>query len=191
MKQPLYICEGARNVGKTFLLSNPGLPLPVYKLPFVDYFKRFLTHGAFEDDRSNKGSHHFTAGYDVTVLGLHGTGVLEPCILDRGFLSNIVLGVMQERITDDEAKSYISMLGTMGLLDNICVINVTAKFWPDDRGKDDWSFLDYGNSRSLFQYYGMLAEQESGKLLRVVEFENRFDQDSVRRFNELFQNPSV
>jgi hypothetical protein len=175
----LILADGARNVGKTFLLSQA--PRPTYKLPFAGYFS------SLEELPATGGvdMHHFTAGYDLTLFGLYHAGLLAPCVVDRGFLSNIAFDLMQGRITPQRARRYIDYLASHLLLEGVTVLHVTADDRGDDRNKDRWAHLPAGDYVELFREYAAYAKEQAPGL-ELIEFKNEFDEASVRRFNQLF-----
>ncbi|RYF06221.1 MAG: hypothetical protein EOO40_09380 [Deltaproteobacteria bacterium] len=130
-------------------------------------------------------THRFTAGYDLTLLGLYKAGMLRPCVVDRGFLSNVVFDLMQDRISEQQAEGYVRFLASHDLLRNVTMLHVLGRDIPDERNKDRWAFLEAPRYASLYARYAALA-QELEPSLELLDFQNNFDDDSWQRFMNLF-----
>lgn len=184
----LVIVEGARNVGKTFLTGLlDGSHWQYYKYPFAGYFKAMLENKSFDDSTEAREVFHFSTGFDITLLSMFGQGLLgnNPLIADRGFLSNIVLGIQQHRISEREGDLYLEYLASQGYLCYVTVMYLTAPTKGDDRNKDQWEFLDSDEMNRLYMRYMKLAK-ELEPSLRIVRFDNQFDDESAKKFKTMF-----
>lgn len=183
----LCIVEGVRNVGKTHLLASLAYThWKAYKYPFASYFKANIERSSFQEDTRSASAFHFSTGFDVTLLSMHKESLLQgPVVADRGFLSNIVLGVQQGRVTDEDATTYLRYLAAEGYLANVSVLYITADEKADERGKDDWEYLQAGAMHGLYMKY-MKAAKELEPALKIVRFHNTFDYVAVDKFKRLF-----
>jgi hypothetical protein len=181
----ITIIEGAKNVGKTFLLSQLENKT-VYKFPFADYFNKFINTGDFNSSTESKTAYHFSTAYDVTLLSLNKLGLISSeVVVDRGFVSNIVLGLVQNRITPKESVDYIKYLRDNGWLEGIRIINIETVYSEAGRNKDEWEHLDRGQqditSKLILE---SLKQYDTG--VEIVNFINNFDEESVIKFKALF-----
>jgi hypothetical protein len=152
----IIICEGPRNVGKTSLIEKSKFDN--YKFPFISYYKQMLAVSPDDTGAGSKEAFHFSTAFDVSLLSLanaHAIGQLGPLLIDRGFLSNVVLGELQSRITHQEGLKYIDFLATNGYLKSIKVIYIDKEVSSDGRTteKDDWDFLGYEEQKLKFEQY--------------------------------------
>lgn len=180
----LIIVEGAKNVGKTYLIENSGVPS--YKFPFANYFNEFLKNNTDNVGTADDATYHFSTGFDISLLSLAKSGLVrEPVIVDRGFLSNIVLGQTQNRITDEDAYAYIDFLHSNEYLGaNLRVIYIQRRSSNTSGGrtedKDQWEYLDYNKMNDKYhQYIGYLWEKYKFK---CEIFYNDFDNESLYEF---------
>ncbi len=188
-RTPLVFVEGPRNVGKSHLIRELPARINTYKLPFTDYFDAFISGADFMAATSSRDALHFTSGFDVALLTMHRDGLITdaPIVVDRGFISNIVLAVQQERFTLAEGKAYMGFLHQWGMIQNVRVVNIAADYRPDERNKDAWNYLSQAKSVELFdEFLTAFAELTSWRNVSTVY--NTFDAASVARFNTTVQN---
>jgi|SRR3990172_93833 len=181
----LIIVEGCKNVGKSYLIDKlKGNGFHVYKWPFQEYFKKFIAQNEEDTGKNSQSTFHFTASFDLTLLSLNREGILPfaPLLVDRSFLSNIVLGVLQNRITEFEGKKYIDWLVQQKYLENIRIIYVDKVNKEQGRTekKDNWEFLDYSAQSELFTKFLDYLHKEHG--IGYGRFVNKFDNESVGDF---------
>ena len=135
----LIIFEGARNSGKTYLAGRASdyNNLPLYKFEFVKWFNDLKLLD------NSKESHLFALGKELQLLQANRDGILKSIILDRGFLTVLVWGVLSKRIDYDEAISQLNRIVESGLLKN-CKVYYIHGDNPNksDRNKDNWDFRD-------------------------------------------------
>jgi len=185
MNKVIFI-EGARNVGKTYLIGNLKSDIQTYKFPFAKYFKESFSKvhrdEAMEEVNSKKELYYLTLGYDITILDLFKKGLIsENLIVDRGFLSNLVFGVQSGRITVEEGIAAWSWL-CKEYEDCFEVVYVCAQPNNDGRNKDAWDI--YGQKETMDLYTEFMDTSHSN----VMTFENKFDARSVYRFNSVIDN---
>lgn len=174
-KKFITICEGARYVGKTYLLSKVKDMFPVYKFPFKNYYDLFFPDITKNDNRE---IFHAAAGFDLSVHDLYKNDLVENgIVLDRGFLSNIIFGLQAKRIDFEYAdKMFDFILESYG--DTFHIMYIEAEDRTDDRNKDVWNFYNKSETVSLYNRY-IPKLVEMGK---ATVFQNKFDDESVKEF---------
>lgn len=181
----LILIEGPKNSGKSFLIEKlKGNGFHSYKFPFIPYFKKFIAQNGEDTGKDSPSTYHFTTSFDVSLLSLNKEGLLPfaPLLVDRSFLSNIVLGILQGRTTEHEGKKYIDWLVEQGYLENIRIIYVDKENKGQGRTekKDDWEFLEYEKQAELFQKFLDYLHKEHN--IGYGKFINKFDNESVGNF---------
>lgn len=175
----MIIIEGARNTGKTYLLSRLN-GYTTYKVPFISYFNAFLKGEDFVESNADSGAYHFTTGNDVAILSMHRMGLISKTLFDRGFLSNVVLAVQQGRITEQQGMDYIDWLIREQYTEYVVIVYVDGKRVEDDRNKDEWSILDQDGTKALFdKFIGYI-----GNRINIVRFYNSFGEGDVEAFQK-------
>lgn len=175
----LVIFEGARNSGKTYLAQKASEHnnIPLYKFEFVKWFNEL----GLED--SSRSSHLFALGKELQLLQANRDGILHPIILDRGFLTVLVWGVLSKRIDLDEAIEQLDKIVSSNLLEN-CKVYYIHGDNPNksDRNKDNWDFRD-NTSDEKFLYekfiHYILENYPSFDNFSIFSFENKFDEASI------------
>lgn len=176
----LIIFEGARNSGKTYLAGRAAdyNNLPLYKFEFVKWFNDLNLSD------NSKESHLFALGKELQLLQANRDGILQSTILDRGFLTVLVWGVLSKRIDFEEAIDELNKIISSGLLDNCKVFYVHGDN-PDksNRNKDNWDFRD-NTSDEKFLYEKFIKHlletyPYSSSNFSIYSFENKFDETSI------------
>jgi hypothetical protein len=175
----LVIFEGARNSGKTYLAQRVSEynNIPLYKFEFVKWFNEL---GLVDDSRE---SHLFALGKELQLLQANRDGILQPIILDRGFLTVLVWGVLSKRINFEEAIDELNKIISSGLLKNCKVFYVHGDN-PNksNRNKDNWDFRD-NTSDEKFLYEKFIQHildcYPSFDDFSIHSFENKFDETSI------------
>jgi len=175
----LVIFEGARNSGKTYLAQKASEHnnIPLYKFEFVKWFNEL----GLED--SSRSSHLFALGKELQLLQANRDGILHPIILDRGFLTVLVWGVLSKRIDFGEAIEQLDKIVSSNLLEN-CKVYYIHGDNPNksDRNKDNWDFRD-NTSDEKFLYekfiHYILENYPSFDNFSIFSFENKFDETSI------------
>ena len=175
----LVIFEGARNSGKTYLAQKASEHnnIPLYKFEFVKWFNEL----GLADD--SKESHLFALGKELQLLQANRDGILQPIILDRGFLTVLVWGVLSKRIDFEEAIDELDKIISSGLLKNCKVFYVHGDN-PNksNRNKDNWDFRDNtSDEKILYEKFiqHILDCYPSFDDFSIYSFENKFDETSI------------
>ena len=175
----LVIFEGSRNSGKTHLAQKASEHnnIPLYKFEFVKWFNEL---GLVDDSRE---SHLFALGKELQLLQANRDGILQPIILDRGFLTVLVWGVLSKRIDFEEAIDELNKIISSGLLKNCKVFYVHGDN-PNksDRNKDNWDFRDNtSDEKHLYKKFiqHILDYSPSFNDFSILSFENKFDETSI------------
>jgi hypothetical protein len=175
----IIIAEGARNVGKTYLLNSMKDKIDVYKYPFSDWFNTI-----FKDMSKNSEDPMFYMpfGMETAVLDLKSKGIInKPILVDRSFLSNAVFGIMTKRITREQAIQNILWLLSKWP-DSYHIIYIDADIKSDDRNKDQWEIYDPIKTRMIYE------DLMSRLNFNITTFKNNFDTESVKEFNDIVDN---
>ena len=175
----LVIFEGSRNSGKTYLAQKASEHnnIPLYKFEFVKWFNEL---GLADDSRE---SHLFAIGKELQLLQANRDGILQSIILDRGFLTVLVWGVLSKRIDFEEAIDELNKIISSGLLKNCKVFYVHGDN-PNksDRNKDNWDFRDNtSDEKYLYDKFikHILETYPSFNNFSIYSFENKFDETSI------------
>jgi len=174
----LTIFEGSRNSGKTYLanLAASYNQIPVYKFEFVDWFN------LLDLDDSSEGIHLFALGKEISIQQMNRDGILPDVIMDRGFLTVIVWGILSKRITEENAYKQLDLIISLGLLKN-CRIYYIHGDNPNksDRNKDNWDFTDHtSHEKELYErFIKYLKENTDPSEFEIFVFENKFDESSI------------
>lgn len=170
---PLLIVEGARNSGKTYLISQQKT-LPVFKFDFNTNF----SHWKFE--KNSTDIHWFGLGKEVMLHELNNSGFLPKMVVDRGILTNSVWGVFQKRITENQAKKDLINFHKRGFFKGSKILLIEGQS-KEKRTKDIWDEDDFRREeeRGLFSSFSLLLLDLG---VEVKTFDNNFDLYSVIRF---------
>lgn len=177
----LVIFEGARNSGKTYLAQRASdyNKIPFYKFQFVNWFNDLN----LKDD--SRDSHLFALGKELQILQANRDGILHPIILDRGFLTVLVWGVLSNRISFDESIDQLDKIIKSGLLENCKVFYIHGDN-PNksERNKDNWDFRDNtSDEKYLYEKFikHILNTYPSFNSFSIHSFENKFNETSIIR----------
>lgn len=183
----VIMIEGARNVGKTFLLSK--LDEKVYKFPFTNYTNEIFTkqntnYESFKELNTYTPIHYASIGTDIAVLELDKQNMFKDNIItDRNFLSSLVFGIQSKRITYQQA-----IIEGKYIVDNYNKFKIVLIFkdneTDDDRNKDRYKIYKYSET---VQLYNDLIN-DIGLNDNVVFFNNTYDDDAVLQFKSLINN---
>lgn len=187
----VYVFEGPRNSGKTFLSKyvSAKYNIPRFQFEFSEYFKRLQIQS-----QHSKEAHAFALGKELMLMqiarDLHTGFDDDPksFIHDRGILSVLSWGLLEGRITEEDVKSQAAIIGDMFLLNNIRIILILGKN-PDqsERKKDQWDHFDGGTLE--FECYVKVVEiMEKMGIAKVWWFDNTFDQKSLDNISGLFEH---
>lgn len=186
-KTKLIFIEGVKNSGKTYLIENSKFPS--YKFPFANYFNQFLKTGDNELGNGDKATYHFSTSFDVSLLSMHKMGLIKtPLLIDRGFLSNVALGTIQGRISDEEGRKYLDFLDDQefyGATRVIYVNNTSLSGAGRQVPKDQWESLD--RIRLHEKYMEYMEYMNEKFYIKCEFFNNSFDEDSLDRFKQIIK----
>lgn len=167
----LYLIEGPRNVGKTFLLNK--LDKNIYKFPFVKFIENINV------SNNNENVHFFAIGGDLAVLELHDKGFINTDIYcDRSFISSLVFGVLSNRISYNDALKQGRLI--LNTYKKFKVIYIYSEFIKDDRNKDIYSFYSPEETHNL--YIKLFNDLN----IDYINFYNEKNDKSVVNFKKLF-----
>jgi hypothetical protein len=188
----VYVFEGPRNSGKTFLSKfiAEKFDMPRYQFAFADYFSKLNL-----ESRNSREAHAFAMGKELMLMQLFKD--LDPCnyltdtfsfVHDRGILTVLAWGIMEGRITEIEMEDQVKMINQMGLMDEISIIFVTGDN-PDkrERNKDQWDRID-GDNRELESYLKVISIFEKYNIGKITKFTNNFDDKSLFNITEKFED---
>lgn len=182
----IIFIEGARNIGKTYLIDKLTKGILSYKFPFAKYFNESFTKDISDTNKKELNSkrelYYLTLGYDITILDLAKNGLIsQDLIVDRGMLSNIIFGIQSGRISITEGMQAWEWLCTE-YGDIFEIVYIKTKLNDDKRNKDMWDIYDQAETMSLYETFIEAANTH------IYTFENKFDINSVDRFNTLIDD---
>jgi hypothetical protein len=169
----LYLIEGARNSGKTYVTSQFSIA-PVYKFPFTELFTDL------EYDDKSVRTHDFALGKEIMLLDLNRKGFIENMICDRSIYTVLAWGVLSGRITEKEAEKQLDLIIHKGLLDNTTLIWVKGQNPFTGRSKDFWDFRDNEKEKEELLYSSLFKRTKQLKPdIKLEIIDNTFD-DTVK-----------
>lgn len=173
----LYLIEGARNTGKTYIASFFNLPR--YKFPFTHWF------GCMGYADSSQNTHDFALGKEIMLMDLNKMGYIESMFSDRGIVTVFVWAILSNRISETEALRQFSLTIHSDLYRDVKIIWVKGKN-PDtsDRKKDFWDGYDGRGQQEALLYNAFMSRLiEIGVDVEIVE--NTFDDKVEQRIKEI------
>lgn len=183
----VYVFEGSRNSGKTFLSTHISDEFSIERFQF-NFGPYFNLLGLASKD--NREAHSFSMGKELMLMQLSAElsgNSLKSFIHDRGILTVLSWGLSENRISKNDVIEQLEFIRDNGLLSNISIIHITGSN-PNrgDRNKDQWDYADNNDSESIaFQYVKeKLIEICNPK---IYTFTNEFDSDSISDLDLLFK----
>jgi hypothetical protein len=184
-KYMIYVFEGPRNSGKTFLSEHISelFNIPRFQFKFANFFSDLNLKS-----ENSKEAHAFSLGKEFMLMQLAKDIPHESFIHDRGILTVLVWGLLEGRITEDEARNQIEILKKYSLLDEITIIYIDGEN-PDksDRSKDQWDHID-GDIRERGTYEKVISMFQKAGLHKIWAFTNKFDDQSVSNIDSMFED---
>lgn len=179
----IIMIEGARNVGKTYLINSLE-NAQTYKFPFSKYFNESYTDGLPDSAKMNcngeESLFYLTIGYDITILDLAKKGLLKTdLIVDRGILSDIIFAIQAGRIDYYNAIKAWNWLYTE-YEDVFKIYYITTDLNTDNRNKDAWNIYDQKETMDLYNNFIEIGNRDFRYDIHV--FKNNFDDVSVTKF---------
>jgi hypothetical protein len=183
----VYVFEGSRNSGKTFLSTHISDEFSVERFQF-NFGPYFNLLGL--DSKDNREAHSFSMGKELMLMQLSkdlSGNSLKSFIHDRGILTVLSWGLSENRISSEDVIKQLEFIRDNGLLSNITIIHIKGNN-PNmsDRNKDQWDYADKDDSEAIaFDYV-------KEKLIEICNpkihtFTNRFDAGSVSHLDLLFK----
>lgn len=183
-KHMVYVFEGPRNSGKTFLSEHisESFHIPRFQFKFANFFSDLKLKS-----ENSKEAHAFSLGKEFMLMQLAKDLTSKSFIHDRGILTVLVWGLLENRISEDEARSQIGVLKKYSLLDDIVIIYINGEN-PNksDRSKDQWDHID-GDPRERETYEKVISMFQEAGLHKIWVFENKFDDQSVDHIGSMFE----
>jgi len=186
----LYVFEGSRNSGKTFLSNHISEKFNIQRFQFL--FAQFFKDLKILSNSSE--AHSFALGKELMIMQLFNDLHFKtsddrdmPVIHDRGILTVLAWGIMEGRITDQEMEDQIEMIKKYGLMEKVEIIFITGKNPnADQRNKDQWDHID-GDSRELQCYNKVISKLHDMGVCSVKEFKNEFNESSLLELENFFE----
>lgn len=176
----IYFIEGARNVGKTFLINKlKELNMETYKFPFKDVYTKYIQISPETNLNDDSELFYTTLGYSITILDLMRQGQIKhDIIIDRGVLSDLIFGIQSGRIDKKIAIEWWSHL--FEYEDLFKTVYIYSDNNKDNRNKDEWSFYDIDKTHKI--YLSFMEEID----YKPIMFKNEYNEESVNYFINLF-----
>jgi hypothetical protein len=184
----IYVFEGVRNSGKTYLSNHISDEFGIerFQFNFGSYFNLLDL-----ESKNNREAHSFSMGKELMLMQLAkdlSDKSIGNFIHDRGILTVLSWGLSENRISKDDVIKQLEFIRDNELLSNIVIIHIKGNN-PNrsDRNKDQWDYADNDDSESIaFDYV-------KKKLIEICNIEihtitNRFDLESVSHLDLLFKN---
>jgi len=180
----IYVFEGPRNSGKTFLSNHIAKRRYIerFQFKFSDYFKRL---GLVS--QNSKEAYAFSMGKELMILQLFkDVDFKKDIIHDRGMLTVLAWGIMENRITEQEMEDQVKMLKDLDVMSGATILFITGDN-PDksERNKDDWDRID-GDSREFESYEKVISKFEEHQICKIIRFTNNYDGQTLDSFEDLF-----
>jgi hypothetical protein len=174
----IYIFEGSRNSGKTYIsdVCSDVLEIPKFKFKFVDWFRTLNLSG------DPSGTHKFALGKELMLLQLNSESIIpSDFILDRGIFTVLTWGVLEERILMEDAKEQLKNIIDLSLLKNCSFLYIKGEN-PDSipRNKDEWDSKESLRSEETRICVELMTyASEVNNEIKINFFENTFGEESV------------
>lgn len=186
----LYVFEGPRNSGKTFLSNyiSERFKIQRFQFLFAQFFKSLsLSSGS-------KDAHSFALGKELMIMQIFNDLILIGAegkdldvIHDRGILTVLAWGIMENRITEDEMEDQVKMIKEFGLMSKVEIVFITGNnHLEPQRKKDQWDHID-GDTREIEAYRKVISKFNEHGIGKIKEFKNNFDEESLILITNLFK----
>jgi hypothetical protein len=183
----VYVFEGIRNSGKTYLSNHISdeFEMERFQFNFGPYFNLLDL-----ESKDNREAHSFSMGKELMLMQLTkdlSDKSIGNFIHDRGILTVLSWGLSENRITKDDVIKQLEFIDSNKLLSNMTIIHINGNNPNrENRNKDQWDYADNDDSESVaFDYV-------KEKLIEICNIEihtitNRFDAGSVSNLDLLFK----
>jgi hypothetical protein len=179
----IYVFEGSRNSGKTFLSDyiSKTFSLPKYKFDFVDYFKELNLYS-----HDSRETHLFAMGKELMLMQISRDLEIKDFILDRGIITVFSWALLENRITKEEVKRQIKMVCDRNLMKEISIIYIEG-INPDksSRNKDDWDYLDFSSEEKKCCDFVINEFHNNG--FKILYFHNKFGEKDKQNLESFFR----
>ena len=180
----IYLFEGSRNSGKTFISDHVSnkFNIPKFKFDFAGYFKDMNM-----SSESSRETHFFALGKELMLMQISRDLGIEDFILDRGVITVFSWALLEKRISESEVISQISMIKEKRLLDGIIIIYIEGQN-PNTspRNKDSWDHIDFNSEEKKYTEFVIAEFEKRGH--RILRFKNNFTQKDLENSESLFEN---
>lgn len=180
----IYVFEGARNSGKTFLSEQVSktFNIPKFKFDFTSYFKELNLYS-----EKSKETHLFAMGKELMLMQISRDLGIEDFILDRGIVTVFSWALLENRISEEEVKAQIKMICNKNLLKGITIIYIEGvNPNKNSRKKDNWDHLDFNPKEKI--YCDLVIEEFSKNGFNVFYFKNNFTQKDKDNIESIFSS---
>lgn len=180
----IYVFEGARNSGKTYLSTEMSdvMELPRFQFDFGKYFNLLGL-----ESKDNREAHSFSMGKELMLMQIARDVKLDTNFIhDRGIMTVLAWGLSEGRITKSDIINQANFIKDNGLLNGIFIILIDGKN-PDasDRNKDQWDYADGSDlEREAFRF---VYDTFSKLSFPMVIIKNKFDFESVEGLTKLMK----
>jgi len=173
----IRLIEGARNSGKSYLLEWANV-VP-YKFPFPHWY------GKLKLNNNDRETHSFALSKEILLHELNRNGHIQDLFVDRGILTVLTWGVLENRISMDEAVKQLWLFAEQDLFTDVEVIYIYGDN-PRERGsKDLWDDSDRAKEKDIYETL-LIELHEADPSCKITRFENRFSLMSAVDFrNEI------
>ena len=172
----VYVFEGSRNSGKTFLSTE------VSSISGIPRFQ-FDFSGGFDllnlESKDNREAHCFSVGKELMLMQIsRDVKELTDFIHDRGIVTVLAWGLLENRIKESDVDLHIKYLKEKNLFSGIRIVYIEGEN-PKKRvgGKDRWDYADSGSfEKDCFEFVLSKFKKENIPFFR---FKNYFNHSSV------------
>lgn len=180
----IYLFEGSRNSGKTFLSDHISkkFNLPKFKFDFSGYFESLKM-----TSQSSRETHSFALGKELMIMQISRDLGIEDFILDRGIITVFSWALLEKRSTEEEIVDQIKMVCEKNLIKGISVIYIEGSN-PDksSRNKDSWDHLDFNLEEKRYCDFVINEFQKNG--FQIYYFHNNFGEKDKENMEFIFSN---
>jgi hypothetical protein len=180
----IYVFEGARNSGKTFLSDHISNTFGIrkYKFDFFNYFKDLNL-----SSENSRETHFFAIGKELMLMQISRDLSIEDFILDRGIITVFSWALLEKRISIEEVKSQIKMICEKNLLKGISLIYIEGiNPNKESRNKDHWDHLDFDSDEKY--YCDLVIKEFKNNGFDVFRFNNSFTEKDKEDMESFFKS---
>lgn len=170
----IIIVDGPQGAGKSYLIDNFVKDNKDFLL-FRFSFSKIINQLNKSEDMSFKNGVSACRDISIIVL-LYSLKQYPNTIMERGFLSHVVWGILEDRENIDSINSYIDIVNDLIESMNVHFILVHGKHPNYVRYKKDGYDNIVDHNKQFFYY---------------VKYHNRFRFKSVHYFNNIFKEKSI